>query len=176
MRCVDLFRSRCCSNDVNGRLFSFSFFRATSGDKRNNNKFSPCSLQQINSVLNSKARDVKGCFTAPQAAICGNGVVEKGEECDCGWEEDCEEACCFPMKSSPGKGETPCTLRPNKICSPSQVGAVLAVVVVVFTVIILLFNYCNITSLQVVKGISLVNKLPGFFLPSRIPARSESAH
>lgn len=120
-------------------------FRATSGDKRNNNKFSPCSLQQINSVLNSKARDVKGCFTAPQAAICGNGVVEKGEECDCGWEEDCEEACCFPMKSSPGKGETPCTLRPNKICSPSQVGAVLALGVLSYCfTVIFQFNYCNI--------------------------------
>ncbi|ROT78498.1 putative disintegrin and metalloproteinase domain-containing protein 10 isoform X2 [Penaeus vannamei] len=109
---------RCTPGGEDGNYIMFA--RATSGDKRNNNKFSPCSLQQINSVLNSKARDVKGCFTAPQAAICGNGVVEKGEECDCGWEEDCEEACCFPMKSSPGKGETPCTLRPNKICSPSQ--------------------------------------------------------
>lgn len=40
--------------------------RATSGDKLNNNKFSPCSLKKINSVLNSKARDTKGCFTMPQ--------------------------------------------------------------------------------------------------------------
>ena len=95
--------------------------RATSGDKQNNNKFSPCSLRQINSVLNSKARDSKGCFTEPQKAICGNGVVEIGEECDCGWEEDCDESCCFPMKNNPKKYETPCTLRPSKVCSPSQV-------------------------------------------------------
>lgn len=98
-----------------------SHFRATSGDKKNNNKFSPCSLRQINSVLNSKARDSKGCFTEPQKAICGNGVVEIGEECDCGWEEDCDEPCCFPMKNNPKKYQTPCTLRPNKVCSPSQV-------------------------------------------------------
>lgn len=39
------------------------FARATSGDKRNNNKFSPCSLKAIEPVLNSKARSVKGCFT-----------------------------------------------------------------------------------------------------------------
>ncbi len=38
------------------------FARATSGDKRNNNKFSPCSLKSINAVLNTKAKSLKGCF------------------------------------------------------------------------------------------------------------------
>lgn len=107
------------SHSIN--LFIYLTIRATSGDKRNNNKFSPCSLRQINSVLNSKARDSKGCFTEPQKAICGNGVVEAGEECDCGWEEDCDEPCCHPMRNSPKKHQQPCTLRPNKVCSPSQV-------------------------------------------------------
>jgi len=110
--------TRCTPGGEDGNYIMFA--RATSGDKKNNNKFSPCSLRQINSVLNSKARDSKGCFTEPQAAICGNGVVEVGEECDCGWEEDCEEHCCFPMKTNPGKRETPCTLRPGKKCSPTQ--------------------------------------------------------
>ncbi|CAG0886588.1 unnamed protein product [Cyprideis torosa] len=96
------------------------FARATSGDKRNNNRFSPCSVKAINAVLNSKARSSKGCFTEPQAAICGNGVVEDGEECDCGWEEDCVEQCCFPMRTTAPPFEKPCTLRPGKLCSPSQ--------------------------------------------------------
>lgn len=39
------------------------FARATSGDKRNNNRFSPCSLSAINPVLNVKARSARGCFT-----------------------------------------------------------------------------------------------------------------
>jgi disintegrin and metalloproteinase domain-containing protein 10 len=39
------------------------FARATSGDKKNNNKFSPCSLKSINGVLSAKARNELGCFT-----------------------------------------------------------------------------------------------------------------
>lgn len=106
------------------------FARATSGDKRNNNKFSPCSLRSIEPVLNTKARSSKGCFTGtkkhlkiqeiflklllflePQPAICGNGVVEEGEECDCGWEEDCKDSCCFPMSSA--QSALACKLKPK---------------------------------------------------------------
>ncbi len=49
--------------------------------------------------MQSKARGPKGCFKEPQMAICGNGVVEEGEECDCGWEEDCLEDCCWPQRT-----------------------------------------------------------------------------
>ncbi|XP_035212925.1 disintegrin and metalloproteinase domain-containing protein 10-like [Stegodyphus dumicola] len=96
------------------------FARATSGDKKNNNKFSPCSLRSINAVLNTKARSVKGCFTEPLDAVCGNEVVEGAEECDCGWEEDCHEPCCFPMRVNPPQDQPPCRLRPAAFCSPSQ--------------------------------------------------------
>ena len=44
------------------------FARATSGDKRNNNRFSSCSLNAINPVLNTKARSPKGCFTGEYRA------------------------------------------------------------------------------------------------------------
>lgn len=63
---------------------------------------------------------MKGCFTEPQSSICGNGVVEPGEQCDCGWEEDCKDSCCFPMSRQPHLDETPCTLTPHARCSPSQ--------------------------------------------------------
>jgi hypothetical protein len=46
----------------------------------------------------------------PQQSICGNGVVEPGEHCDCGWEEDCEDKCCYPMSKHPRFDEKPCTL------------------------------------------------------------------
>ncbi|KAK2585250.1 hypothetical protein KPH14_009951 [Odynerus spinipes] len=109
---------QCTPGGEDGNFIMFA--RATSGDKRNNNRFSPCSLNAINPVLNSKARSPKGCFTEPQVSLCGNGVVEDGEECDCGWEEDCRDTCCFPQRRYPPAEETPCTLTPRSVCSPSQ--------------------------------------------------------
>ncbi|KAJ8733472.1 hypothetical protein PYW08_001770 [Mythimna loreyi] len=94
------------------------FARATSGDRKNNNKFSPCSLRAIDPVLNNKARSPKGCFTEPQPAICGNGVVEEGEECDCGWASECTDVCCRPQAARPQY--KPCTLTEHSVCSPSQ--------------------------------------------------------
>ncbi|KAG6456568.1 hypothetical protein O3G_MSEX009796 [Manduca sexta] len=106
------------------------FARATSGDRKNNNKFSPCSLRAIDPVLNNKARSPKGCFTGndlkfnnaillePQPAICGNGVVEEGEECDCGWASECTDVCCRPQAARPHY--KPCTLTEHSVCSPSQ--------------------------------------------------------
>lgn len=60
-------------------------------------------------------------FTEPQISLCGNGVVEEGEECDCGWEGDCRDPCCYPQRRHPPPGETPCRLTPRSVCSPSQV-------------------------------------------------------
>lgn len=54
----------CTPGGDNGNYIMFA--RATSGDKKNNNKFSPCSLRSINAVLNTKARSLKGCFTGKQ--------------------------------------------------------------------------------------------------------------
>ncbi len=45
------------------------------------------------------------------AAICGNQVVEEGEECDCGFKEDCTEDCCRVAGETNG-----CTLKAGKTC------------------------------------------------------------
>lgn len=108
----------CVPGGTDGNYIMFA--RATSGDKPNNKRFSPCSLKSISKVLQVKARGPKGCFKEPQQALCGNGVVEEGEECDCGWEEDCAEDCCWPQRTKYSSHQLPCTLRPAKQCSPSQ--------------------------------------------------------
>lgn len=109
---------QCTPGGEDGNFIMFA--RATSGDKKNNNHFSPCSLKSINPVLNFKARSPKGCFTEPKASLCGNGVVEEGEECDCGWEEDCSDQCCYPQRRYATPDEPPCHLTPGSMCSPSQ--------------------------------------------------------
>ncbi|KAF8784914.1 Disintegrin and metalloproteinase like protein [Argiope bruennichi] len=112
----------CTPGGDNGNYIMFA--RATSGDKRNNNKFSPCSVRSINAVLNTKARSLKGCFTEIQDSICGNGVVEKNEQCDdCGMvKKRATKSVAVPMINNPHppRDEPPCMLRPNVICSPSQ--------------------------------------------------------
>uniref|UniRef100_A0A8C9ZL55 Disintegrin and metalloproteinase domain-containing protein 10 n=1 Tax=Sander lucioperca TaxID=283035 RepID=A0A8C9ZL55_SANLU len=87
---------------------------ATSGDKLNNNKFSICSIRNISAVLTKKRDD---CFVESGQPICGNGLVETGEECDCGYSDQCKDVCCY--NANEGEG-LKCKLKPGKICSPSQ--------------------------------------------------------
>lgn len=46
-------------------------------------------------------------------AFCGNGIKEENEECDCGYDIDCKDICCYGKGSQFGKE---CTLRENKQC------------------------------------------------------------
>lgn len=90
------------------------YARATSGDKLNNNKFSICSIRNISAVLMKKKDD---CFVVSGQPICGNGLVEAGEECDCGYSDQCTDTCCYSANAEEGQR---CKLRPGKLCSPSQ--------------------------------------------------------
>ncbi|CAM9097542.1 unnamed protein product, partial [Lampetra fluviatilis] len=89
------------------------FARATSGDRVNNNRFSPCSVGNISAVLAAK----RSCFTESGKPICGNALVELGEECDCGYSDQCQDRCCHHANSPE---ELRCRLRPSMACSPSQ--------------------------------------------------------
>lgn len=109
----------CIPGGKNGNFIMYS--RATPGNLKNNYQFSPCSIASINSVLNLKARSQWfGCFREIPKSLCGNGIVESDEECDCGWEDDCKDECCFPQRAIAVVNEQPCKLRPNKMCSPTQ--------------------------------------------------------
>ena len=89
---------------------------ATSGDRPNNSKFSPCSKANISQVLDAVFNEKFGksnCFEKRQSQFCGNNIVEMTEECDCGYEEDCLDECCFGRGDSRGKQ---CTLKSNAQC------------------------------------------------------------
>ncbi|KAL8558282.1 hypothetical protein ACOMHN_063976 [Nucella lapillus] len=95
------------------------FASATMGDKANNDDFSRCSLDNITRVLDAVLNERYGkvnCFQKSTQAFCGNSITEEGEQCDCGYEADCKDVCCY------GKGSTKgpeCTLRAGKKCSPT---------------------------------------------------------
>ncbi|KAK7487925.1 hypothetical protein BaRGS_00020826 [Batillaria attramentaria] len=72
------------------------------GYEGNNFFFSPCSKRWILNVLKSKSQT---CFTDKTEAVCGNGLLDDGEECD--HHGSAEDECCT----------TKCTLKPGAICS-----------------------------------------------------------
>lgn len=105
-----------CSGQVGGNFIMFP--KATSGADLNNRKFSSCSVAYVSPVIETKGQGNNGCFKATNASICGNQVVEKDEECDCGFDEDCksdEAGCCNSATEANG-----CKLKSGKTCSPSQ--------------------------------------------------------
>lgn len=102
------------------------FASATSGDRDNNNKFSYCSKMNISAVLDAITDGRKdNCFGTSDGAFCGNKIVEEGEECDCGFDDqECQEECCYPRQSasmSPEESKQKrCKRKPNADCSPSE--------------------------------------------------------
>ncbi|KAK3683735.1 Metallo-peptidase family M12-domain-containing protein [Podospora appendiculata] len=79
--------------------------------------FSPCSIGNVCSFLGRNSARV-GCLAnnkdvstiTPQQ--CGNGIVEPGEDCDCGGASGCgNNPCC---------DATTCKFKPNSVCDPSN--------------------------------------------------------
>uniref|UniRef100_A0A8C1R0U5 Disintegrin and metalloproteinase domain-containing protein 10 n=1 Tax=Cyprinus carpio TaxID=7962 RepID=A0A8C1R0U5_CYPCA len=98
------------SQDKKERGNYIMYARATSGDKLNNNKFSVCSVKNISQVLEKKSGS---CFVESGQPICGNGLVEPGEECDCGYSDQCKDECCYDANQPDNRK---CKLKPNKVC------------------------------------------------------------
>ncbi|KAM9493089.1 disintegrin and metalloproteinase domain-containing protein 10 [Clarias gariepinus] len=102
------------SSDMKENGNYIMYARATSGDKLNNNKFSICSIRNISQVLDKKRGQ---CFVESGQPICGNGLVEGDEECDCGYNDQCKDICCYSATEPNGQR---CKLKPGAKCSPSQ--------------------------------------------------------
>ncbi|KAF8368215.1 hypothetical protein PRIPAC_86044, partial [Pristionchus pacificus] len=101
---------------------------ANDGNKPNHKIFSTCSIKNITRNLKrllainpSTPNDRQNnCLVEKDTPFCGNGIVENGEICDCGYDmEECLEAedlCCKPGNDR----DAPCTLNNTAKCSPSQ--------------------------------------------------------
>lgn len=68
----------------------------------------------------------RNCFNASSDAFCGNKIVEAGEECDCGYDDnECNDPCCYPRiisvrDRSENRSAGGCKRRADTECSPSQ--------------------------------------------------------
>ncbi|KAI1729258.1 reprolysin (M12B) family zinc metalloprotease domain-containing protein [Ditylenchus destructor] len=76
-------------------------------------EFSKCSIARLHNVLQSE--HVQCLLTRPfqksRLHMCGNGIVDGDEECDCGRRDECLDPCCDPIS---------CTLRSHAQCASHQ--------------------------------------------------------
>ncbi|KAI6657370.1 ADAM10 [Oopsacas minuta] len=97
--------------------------QANDGSQPNNILFSSCSIASMTTIIEAKGANEDGCFQARVGvAFCGNGIVEEGEQCDCGFAADCSDNCCdagsctlMGVECSPTEGPccfTNCTYNP----------------------------------------------------------------
>ena len=136
--------SDCSPGSSRGGNF-IMYRRATTGSDRNNYNFSQCSKDQMGPIIHSLVSNLnKFCFKRKyfftvikhhlrlclnenflfetmleyNGSLCGNGVVEPGEECDCGYSNECKEKnCCYDADEKQGLR---CKLKKGATCSPSQ--------------------------------------------------------
>lgn len=79
--------------------------------------FSPCSIGNICAAMGRNSVNTQ-CFSANKDVTtitgqqCGNGIVEEGEDCDCGGEDGCgDNACCEAST---------CKFKSNAVCDDSN--------------------------------------------------------
>ncbi|KTW32439.1 uncharacterized protein T551_00529 [Pneumocystis jirovecii RU7] len=79
--------------------------------------FSPCTIGQVCSNLGKKLVNSKCLLSNKNITLisekrCGNGIIEDGEECDCGGEKGCKgNLCCDPRT---------CKFTPGSVCDDSS--------------------------------------------------------
>merc|ERR1719347_153507 len=88
--------------------------------------FSVCSKQDIKKQL-KELLEKGNCFQNEakplEISLCGNGIIEPGEECDCGIEtHECDNPCCYPAnipleeRVYSNRSAIPCSRNESKLC------------------------------------------------------------
>lgn len=110
---VDSISQSCCPLSANNCDAAGKFIMNPSTGKGITN-FSPCSVGNICSGL---ARNINGnCLTDNKnvgtftGSQCGNGIVENGEECDCGGTDECDQNDCCDAAT--------CKFKDGAVCDP----------------------------------------------------------
>lgn len=75
-------------------------------------KVSHISLNIVERIF-SPSMDFALFFVESGEAFCGNGIVEQGEECDCGYEEECTDVCSNPRRTGGQNNDLSCTRKIN---------------------------------------------------------------
>ena len=89
-------------------------------------EFSPCSIGNIcsaigrNSVSTACFSDNRGVNTIITSQQCGNGIVEEGEDCDCGGEESCGDNSCCDAETCKFIGNAVCDDANESCCEDCQ--------------------------------------------------------
>ncbi|XP_040897650.1 disintegrin and metalloproteinase domain-containing protein 28 [Toxotes jaculatrix] len=77
--------------------------------------FSSCSSSNYEKYLTSRSPscllDIPDYASLVSPSVCGNGFLEKGEQCDCGTVEECTNPCC---------NATTCTLKEGSQCAEGE--------------------------------------------------------
>lgn len=109
----------CCPVSSNGCDAQGQFIMNPSISSNSINRFSPCTIGNICGAMQGNGVNAS-CLVSNVAVPlitaqqCGNGIVEPGEDCDCGGTANCgNNQCCDP---------TTCRFRNNAQCDDSNEG------------------------------------------------------
>lgn len=84
--------------------------------------FSECSKRAICNTVNTAGTCITSSEQIPtySFAMCGNGIREKGEECDCGGKAECEKNPCCDYKTCKYKKGAVCDDKNDSCCNNCQ--------------------------------------------------------
>ncbi|EDV28540.1 uncharacterized protein TRIADDRAFT_51549 [Trichoplax adhaerens] len=120
--------SSCSPNNHQGNYVMYE--KLVDGSKRNNFHFSTCSRSEIKQNLILKIDQLRPCLTQAYYPLCGNGIIDEGEECDCGYQSTCKDPCCnsayqyltdIPSLSQVGYNYIPCRKNSQATCGNAVV-------------------------------------------------------